>query len=312
MPPPISIRFDEADRADRIKPGSNGLHCRPRFVYYGSERPSNIEENVAPVPQIPLPGLAPSARPPFPPEVSGAIRVFADFVAAARAISDDTSVGREERVRGLRAMEAGLTGKGPDGPAARLHRVLCRTGVGSDHARHILQACHKDVTTNRYRSWSELLAYCRYAAAPIGRFVFDLCGEGQRAKRASDGLFSAWHVLSIIQNCRDDYLGLDRIYLPAAWLRQNGVDPEALGERRSSPQLGKVFANAIDGVWSLIETGRPETATIRDESLRTATDRSFALADRLRIKIARRDPLSSKIEIGRWDQLVTGLRSRGR
>ena len=50
-------------------------------------------------------------------------------------------------------------------------------GLADRHALDLLEAFRRDVTKRRYADWDELMDYCRYSAAPVGRFVLDLHGE---------------------------------------------------------------------------------------------------------------------------------------
>ncbi len=68
--------------------------------------------------------------------------------------------------------------------AAWNHRESAEeTGISILHAQHLLQAFMMDVTKSRYRNWSELINYCLYSAAPVGRYLVDLHGEDDTPKK---------------------------------------------------------------------------------------------------------------------------------
>ena len=271
-----------------------------------------MDQKVATIIQLPFPGLAPPHDRWMSSAHAESVGAFTDFMRAARGIADDAGTPVDDRIGRLRALEAGL-GDGGDGPeCARLRDVCARTGVSMDHARHVLQACHKDVSTGRFRSWSELLTYCRYAAAPAGRFLFELHGERERVMACADSLFSAWQVLHIVQGCKEDFETRDRVYLPVMWLRENQVDADALSKGRSSAALRKVFARALESVRGLVETADAQAPSIRDENLREGARASLALADRLSRKLASRDPLTGDVALGSWDRFVVKVRGPGR
>ena len=64
-----------------------------------------------------------------------------------------------------------------------LHAVLQARGLTDRHALDLLEAFRRDVTKRRYADWAELMDYCRYSAAPVGRFVLDVHGESRRSGR---------------------------------------------------------------------------------------------------------------------------------
>lgn len=262
--------------------------------------------------QLPFPGLAAPNGRWISPEHADHVAAFATFLETARDIADDAALSADERIGRLKALEAELDGGNGGSPSGALRNACTQTGASLDHARHVLQACHKDVSTDRYRSWSELLTYCRYAAAPAGRFVFELHGEDERAMACADSLFSAWQVLHIVQGCKAEFAARGRVYLPAMWMRQAQVEPEDLTRNRASAPLRKVIAQSLEGVQRLIETAWGQLPNIGHQNLRAGAGTSLALADRMARKLDRRDPLAGDVALGGWDRLVVKVRGRRR
>ncbi|MHA1113772.1 MAG: squalene/phytoene synthase family protein, partial [Alphaproteobacteria bacterium] len=141
------------------------------------------------------------------------VLAFYAFARAADDIADAPGGDAKTRLRALTALDAILAGQNSVAddapPAARaaaeaLRDRLAARGVAVIHARHLLQAFQQDVRKNRTDSWSALLAYCRYSAAPVGRFVLDLHGEDRNAWPAADALCAALQILNHLQDCKDD------------------------------------------------------------------------------------------------------------
>jgi hypothetical protein len=76
--------------------------------------------------------------------------------------------------------------------AAALREALDARNLPVDHARHLLQAFVRDATQRRYATWSDLMLYCSYSAAPVGRYLLDLHGESSDGYPASDALVAAF------------------------------------------------------------------------------------------------------------------------
>lgn len=103
-----------------------------------------------------------------------------------------------------------------------------------------------DAERRRYESDDDLARYCARVAATVGAMMTLLFGERTPAllARACDlGL-----AMQLTNICRD--VGEDaragRIYLPLAWLREAGVDPEALlSAPRPSPALAGVVRRVL-------------------------------------------------------------------
>jgi farnesyl-diphosphate farnesyltransferase len=106
------------------------------------------------------------------------VHAYYAFARNADDIADSDALGAAQKIARLDAMEAVLLGAAAEGSpsAARLRESLAVTGVSAIHARELLVAFRQDATKTRYQSWGELMAYCRYSAAPVGRYVLDLHG----------------------------------------------------------------------------------------------------------------------------------------
>ena len=100
------------------------------------------------------------------------------------------------------------------------------------HAQDLLAAFKLDVTKLRYRDWDDLIGYCSLSAMPVGRFVLDVHGESRGTWPANDALCAALQIINHLQDCKDDYRNLDRVYVPLDPLAARGIGVEALGEPR--------------------------------------------------------------------------------
>ena len=238
----------------------------------------------------------------------------ATYYAIARAtddIADDPDLTAEDKLRRLQAFEdAVLGGHTDDARLAKAHRMresLAATGLGADHVLDIIAAFKQDATKRRYRDWDDLMAYCNLSAAPVGRYLLDLHGEDPVGWLASDPLCNALQVLNHLQDCKDDYLSLDRVYLPQDWLDAEGTKVEALAERVASPAMRAVLDRALDRIEALMVSAR--TLPSRLESRRLAMESAVIvrLADRLAARLRGNDPIAGRVALGRWDFARCGL-----
>ncbi len=72
---------------------------------------------------------------------------------------------------------------------------------------------------------------------PVGRFVCDVHGESRDSWPANDALCAALQIINHLQDCKDDYRNLDRVYVPLDALAASGAAVEALGAPQASPAL---------------------------------------------------------------------------
>jgi farnesyl-diphosphate farnesyltransferase len=93
---------------------------------------------------------------------------------------------------------------------------------------------HADTDGLRIETVEELEEYCWYAAGTVGTLVTNLLArdaapERVRELREHDRAFSLLlQLVNVAKDVSDDYREENNVYLPAAWLREEGVNPEAV------------------------------------------------------------------------------------
>src|ERR1700680_116119 len=167
------------------------------------------------------------------------VHAFYRFARNADDIADNPALTADDKIARLDRIAAILDGaSGEDSPAAAAMREsLLETGVTAQHCHDVLHAFRLDAVKQRYRDWNDLMGYCRYSAAPVGRQLLDLHGESRATWPASDALCAALQVLNHLQDCAADYRALDPGYLPFADLDAAGSRVEALAGSAASPGL---------------------------------------------------------------------------
>jgi len=80
----------------------------------------------------------------------------------------------------------------------------------------LIDGCEADVRGTTYRTFDDLLHYCRCVAGSIGRLSLGVFGAADVATAAplADALGVALQLTNILRDIREDYLG-GRVYLPA-------------------------------------------------------------------------------------------------
>ena len=245
------------------------------------------------------------------------VHAFYRFARNADDIADNPALNPDDKVRRLDRMAAILDGApGVDSPAASAMRAsLAETGVTAQHCHDVLHAFRLDATKLRYRDWDDLMEYCRYSAAPVGRQLLDLHGESRNTWPASDALCAALQVLNHLQDCAADYRALDRVYLPLEDLAAMGCTVEALEAPAASPGLRRVIDSLLDRTDILIATARDLPSRVSARGLRWETAVIVGLAARLARRLRHGDPVATRVKLGKNDfvaAFLTGILARKR
>jgi hydroxysqualene synthase len=232
------------------------------------------------------------------PRHRGPILAFYNFVRTADDIADHATLPAAEKLALLDRLDAGLLGKDDsDAVAVKLRGELTARNLSGKHAQDLLAAFKLDVTKLRYRDWDDLIGYCSLSAMPVGRFVCDVHGESRDCWPANDALCAALQIINHLQDCKEDYRNLDRVYIPQDALAANGVTVEALDAPRASPELLNCLHALAERTERLLSDSDDFPLLIDDWRLGLEVSVINTLAHRLTHILMRRDPLSERVHL---------------
>jgi farnesyl-diphosphate farnesyltransferase len=245
------------------------------------------------------------------PDLRPHVHAFYAFARNADDVADSGVLSPADKIFRLGVMESVLLGEREDGSpsAAGLRRSLAETGVGAVHARDLLRAFRQDAEKRRYASWDELIDYCRYSAMPVGRHVLALHGEDVSSWVPSDPLCAVLQVLNHLQDAAKDLRALDRCYLPADMLAEEGASVEDLRRTAETPGLRRVFGRMLDRCDAMNAAGAGLPGKVRDRRLRLETGIIVGLSRRLARRLRRGDPLATRVKLRPVDVVASALLS---
>ena len=239
------------------------------------------------------------------------VLAFYRFARRADDIADRPGAAPEARLAQLEAMRLTLAGTAAVSPeAATLLAALGARGLTPVHGFKLLEAFRRDVSKSRYANWAELIDYCWYSAMPVGRFMLDVHGEDRALWPASDALCAALQVINHLQDCRQDYAAMDRVYVPADALAAAGLDAGALGLQPPPPALASVIRGLLPCVEALLTEAAPFADGIRDTGLALEVAVIHRLAVDLTVRL-RTDPLGPRLHHRKSEVLRLALSAIG-
>ena len=128
-----------------------------------------------------------------------------------------------------------------------LAHVVARHGIPAALPQALLEGFEWDLAGRHYDTLDQLHAYAARVAGSVGAMMALLMGV-----RSADGLARACDLgvamqLSNIARDVGEDARMGRLYLPRAWMRQAGLDPDAwLANPRFTPALGQVVQRLLD------------------------------------------------------------------
>lgn len=140
-----------------------------------------------------------------------------------------------------------------------LTEVVQRHRIPRELLDALLDGFHWDAEDRHYADLSEVLAYSARVAGSVGVMMALLMGvrDPRMLARAAD-LGVAMQLTNIARDVGED-ASLGRVYLPAEWLREAGLEPEELARQPAfSPALGTVIARLLavaDSLYARADSG---------------------------------------------------------
>ena len=232
------------------------------------------------------------------------IAKFYRFARAIDDIADNPDLVAKTKIDRLNAMDAAVCGKEPYGQpgyetASVLHDSLKETGITTKHCSDLVDAFRQDAVKGRYADWDEVIGYCMRSAAPVGRYLLDLHGEDRAGYPYSDALCNALQVINHLQDCKDDYLEMDRVYLPEVWLTQHETGVSALSDPKASWQLRAVLDKCLDASAELMKTANQLPGQLKNRRLAMESAVIVNIANKLIGELRARDPLAERVKLSK-------------
>jgi phytoene synthase len=113
----------------------------------------------------------------------------------------------------------------------------------------LIDGCLADVNQATYKSFDDLLWYCRCVAGSIGRLSLGIYvpTQPERQSKLADDLGVALQLTNILRDVREDFQN-NRIYLPEEDLERFGIEFAAFGEPEPFPDeaMQARFANLVE------------------------------------------------------------------
>ena len=229
------------------------------------------------------------------------VATFYRFARAIDDIADNPELEPEDKVTRLDGFAAALEGGRDVGVAfeigLRMRASLEETDIPNRHCLDLIDAFKQDAVKNRYDDWPDLMEYCSRSASPVGRYLIDLHGGSDNGYGPSDALCNALQVINHLQDCKDDFLTLNRVYLPGDWMGEEGMGVVELAGEQSSPQVRQVLNRTLSATEDLMGEARSLPVGVRCWRLAMESAAILNIAERLIARLRIEDPLATRVAL---------------
>jgi squalene synthase HpnC len=136
-------------------------------------------------------------------------------------------------------------------PTVRAH------AIPPDPFRRLIEANRRDQTVTRYRTFDELVDYCRLSADPVGHLVLYVFDSATPERIAlSDRVCTGLQIVEHLQDVAED-LDRGRVYLPLEDMASYGCAVDDLAKRPTPEGVRRVVAFEALRARRLLDEGAP-------------------------------------------------------
>ena len=249
--------------------------------------------------QFPVKQLVPASLRPL---------VDAYYQAAREAddIADNPCLQQDEKLRRLAAVrEAFLQPSAADDRSEirRLGKLFAAENLDASLFLDLLTAFERDAAGRPVRIWEELMDYCRYSAAPVGRFILAVHDEAPSAILPAEQLCIVLQMINHLGDIKQDLSRLGRCYIPQDMMQKYGVRPSDFGLNYTSSAVRELLDEMLSRTGAMLKEAALLPALIRNFRLRFNICVILSLTNSMLQKYKRADFLQNSPRPNMTDRL---------
>lgn len=182
------------------------------------------------------------------------------FARTADDFADESTLNDRERLEKLNELELSLknslAGKIENEYLFALSITISEKVLTPQSFYDLLIAFKQDVIKKRYKSFDEILDYCKHSANPVGRIILELFGiRDNNAKVYSDKICTALQLTNFLQDTMIDY-EKGRIYLSNDEMTKFGVAENLFEESQNNLKLKQLIEHNVNRIQELFDEGK--------------------------------------------------------
>lgn len=236
------------------------------------------------------------------------VSAYYDYARHGDDIADDPALSSGQKLARLEAMENALYGKSVDESpetkaAAKLREVFLDERLDFSLASDLLAAFRQDAQETVYETWGQLMRYCSFSAAPVGRFMLAIHNENPSTYLPANALCAALQIVNHIQDLKYDAKILKRVYIPLDLQKKFKVTPASLLKNKASANLQRLIKEMLNRVNGLMKDAEILPAIVKSRRLRLEICIINSLTNIMVKKIECGDVLAKEIKLSKTDWL---------
>lgn len=239
----------------------------------------------------------------FPKKDRSIITHYYNFARYCDDIADNSDLTEKDKLQKLDEAESSLLGIGDLSVSKALRKDFLAENFDFSLATDLLIAFRRDAKNLSYQTWAQLLDYCKYSAAPVGRFMLALFNENPSTYLPATALCSVLQIVNHLQDLKNDITTLNRFYIPEELIKKYKVSRKALYASSCSKNLQKLLNDVLNRTCGLLKDARVLPSIIKNFKLRIYVYITLNLTDLLINRLYHTDILAVKVKLSVFDWL---------
>ncbi len=216
-------------------------------------------------------------------------------------VADAIDVIYDDKIAKLKDLERDFWEARTESSAAKLGKIFKQENLDNSLYTDLLSAFRKDCDGFKPQIWEQLLDYCRYSAAPVGRFMLALYDESTTTYLPAEGLCAVLQIVNMLQDIKFDVCKLRRCYIPKELLNKFMVCETDFCLQQSTPQVKALFLYVIERLEAMLKDAEILISLVNNRSLRVELCVIFSLTNCMLKKIKKGDVVANKIKLSKLD-----------
>ncbi len=137
-----------------------------------------------------------------------------------------------------------------------LGRMFVQERLDTSLYLDLLEAFEQDAINTPMRIWDELVRYCRYSAAPVGRFMLALYDENPLTYLPAENLCIVLQIINHLGDIKQDLSLLRRCYIPQDMMQKYSLQISDFGLSYSSSNVKLLLREMVDKTSALMSEAK--------------------------------------------------------
>lgn len=172
-----------------------------------------------------------------------------------------------------------------------LGKMFVKENLDASLYTDLLKAFEKDASGIKIQIWEELIDYCRYSAAPVGRFMLAISNENVSTYLPAENLCVLLQIIDHLSDIKEDLSLLGRIYIPTQIMNEYRVRESDLGLSYTKPEVKHMLSDIVNRLEKMQDDAKILPKLIKKFSLRYEVEIILSLTNSMIKKYKKADIL---------------------